>query len=112
MTRSTDPAYHTNTNEEYAMPCAEALLASSLALMTGYVQGCCDDHRSLMAQKIIQHLVTLSQHPMLSPDFKTMLWNLHTRWLQQQRLSGGADVLPSLDPTEARLWHKTHEVLQ
>jgi len=107
-----DPAADACQDEEYAMPCAEALLASSLALMTGYVQGCCDDHRTLMAQKIVQQLVSLSQHPMLSPDFKTMLWNLHTRWLQQLRLDGAAEMLPPTDPPNASLWHKTHEVLQ
>jgi hypothetical protein len=96
-------------DEEYAMPCAEAMLASALALMTGYMQGCCDDHRTQMAQKIVQHLVSLSQHPMLSPDFKTLLWNLHSRWLAQTR----APAAPApLAQASAALWHPTHEVLQ
>ena len=113
------PADHTadstaeaRQDEEYAMPCAEAMLASALALMTGYVQGCCDDHRALMAQKIVHHLVTLSQHPMLSPDFKAMLWNLHSRWLQQaqQGLASAAQLLPQ--DMQRALWHSTHEVVQ
>jgi len=104
----------TGPDEEYAMPCAEALLASSLALMTGYVQGCCDEHREPMAQKIVEHLLSLSQHPLLSPDFKSLLWNLHTRWLQQSRRASAssASAYAPVDPAAARLWHKAPGAVQ
>jgi len=112
MNHPTNPvADDTRTDEEYAMPSAEALLASSLALMTGYAQGCCDSHRTQMAQKIVDNLATLCQHPLLSPDFQTLLWNLHTRWTQQ--LHASAAVLPpQAASTQAALWHKAAEVLQ
>ncbi len=114
MNQATDDTIHPDMreDEEYAMPCAEAMLASSLALMTGYMQGCCDDHRTQMAQKIVQHLVSLSQHPMLSPDFKTLLWNLHSRWLPQTHIQTPAPATVPLEHASAALWHKTHEVLQ
>ena len=111
MTRSTDPVDHTASDKEYAMPCAEALLASSLALMTGYVQGCCDDHRTQMAQKVVQNLLHLSEHPLLSPDFKTLLWNLHTRWLQQTHPRRAATTHLDL-PAATPLWHTTPETVQ
>ena len=51
-----NPADPLVSAEEYSMPCAEALLASTLALMTGYVQACCDDHRDAMGRKIVANL--------------------------------------------------------
>jgi hypothetical protein len=110
MSRSIDVTDHA-ADEEYAMPCAEALLASALALMTGYVQGCCDDHRTQMAQKVVQNLLHLSEHPMLSPDFKTLLWNLHTRWLQQTH-PARTTADHGDRPTATPLWHTTPETVQ
>ena len=97
-----------STDEEYQMPCAEALLAGTLALMTGHVQACCDNHRELMAGKIVANLDQLSAHPLLSAAFRTMLWNLRTRWqlqCEQQRAA-----LPA--QSDQRLWHSSPPGLQ
>ena len=126
-------------DEEYEMPCAEALLAGTLALMTGHAQSCCDDHRDLMARKVATHLSVLSQHPVLSPGFKSMLFKLQTRWANQKveqmaapqafcepdqrtlrNLAGDADSRLSLQVVSAVfeldqqrvLWHKTPETAQ
>jgi hypothetical protein len=113
MPRPTHQTEPVPADEEYAMPCAEALLASALALMTGYVQGCCDDHRTEMAQKVVQHLLHLSEHPLLTPDFKTLLWNLHTRWLQHTHPARTpATQAHTPLPTATPLWHKTPETVQ
>jgi hypothetical protein len=106
-----DAAGDAVTIEEYALPRAESLLAATLALMTGYVQGCCDEHRGPMAQKVVQHLLSLSQHPLLTPDFQTLLWNLHTRWLEQSRQSAPRAPLQAT-PVDAAFWHKAPEVVQ
>jgi hypothetical protein len=45
------------------LPLAEALLAGTLALMTGHAQACCEGQRALMAKKIIANLFMLSRHP-------------------------------------------------
>lgn len=93
-------------DEEYRMPCAEALLAAILALMTAHAQGsCCADHQRLIEQKVTAHLAMAAEHPLLSPDFRTMAWNLRARWqtLQQAR----PDVAP--DP---RLWHSSPPAVQ
>ena len=50
------PTSGTHCDEEYSLPCAEALLAGTLALMTGYVQACCDSHRDAMGRKIAANL--------------------------------------------------------
>ncbi|MCM2251078.1 MAG: hypothetical protein NDJ19_01835 [Ramlibacter sp.] len=95
-------------NEEYSLPCAEALLAGTLALMTGHVQACCDRQRGLMGLKITDNLSRLAAHPRLTPQFRTMLWNLRARW--QLQLQQHGDVAPS-EP-DRRLWHRESSSVQ
>lgn len=97
-----------HTNEEYTLPSTEVLLAGTLALMTGHVQACCGTHREAMVGKIVSNLATLSADPMLSPGFKTLLWSLRGRWLNQTP----ADQLAPLPATERHLWHTSPEVVQ
>ncbi len=94
------PAIDMNGDEEYSMPCAEALLAGTLALMTSAVQSCCDNHRGLIAQKIVSNLTHLSLQPQLSPDFRAMVWNLRRGWraLFEQAPATSVDQ-------DRRLWH-------
>ncbi len=66
--------------EQYTMPCAEAMLAGTLALMTGYAQQHDASVRSLMARKVVSNLFFLSGHPQLSDAFRTMVLNLRARW--------------------------------
>jgi hypothetical protein len=98
------------------LPCAEGLLAGTLALLTGHAQACCEDHRSLMAAKAASNLVQLSQHPLMSEGFKTVAWNLHLQWVQRVRAAQCASKpAPAMQdgPVHARaLWHTTPEVVQ
>ncbi len=55
-------------DEEHVMPCAEAMLAGTLALMTGHAQSTCATQRGLVGRKIRSNLFFLSQHPELSPS--------------------------------------------
>jgi len=93
--------------EEYHLPCAEALLAGTLALMTGHAQACCGDHRQLMTGKIVANLSQLAEHPILSPQFRTALWNLRKHWEVMQRQ--GQAVPAASDP---RLWHASPSSFQ
>jgi hypothetical protein len=93
-------------DEEYSLPCAEALLAGTLALMTGHVQACCDNHRALMARKITANLAQLAEHPLLSPAFRAMLWNLRTRWQLQLERDG------ALERPNESLWHASPAAMQ
>mgnify|MGYP007091142374 CR=1 FL=1 len=44
-------------DEEYTLPSVEALLAGTLALLTGYAQSAPDcAHRPLMARKVVSNL--------------------------------------------------------
>ncbi|CAM3366738.1 hypothetical protein [Polaromonas hydrogenivorans] len=105
------------------MPSAEALLAGTLALMTGIAQGCCDRHRQMMSHKIIANLAQLADHPMASPGFRATAANLRVFWVRLLRQgdapagadqatapSGHAEPLRS-DPHRA-LWHATPETVQ
>lgn len=95
-------------DEEYSMPCAEALLAGTLAVMTAQAQACCADQRALMTAKIVVNLSMLAEHPLLSPPFRTMLWNLRTRW-QAQMEGGGPQARAEAD---RRLWHTSPACMQ
>ena len=97
-----------NHIEEYTMPSAEALLAGTLALMTGHVQASCCVHRELMADKIVSNLSALAEAPVLSPAFKAMLQNLCQRWQNQ----GQDAALAQLSATEHSLWHSSPEAMQ
>ncbi len=94
-------------DEEYGMPCAEALLACTLALMTGHAQACCAGQRGLMACKVADSLQMLARHTALSPQFCALLGQLQQRWAQQD---GGGDGLVRLPPQW--LWHQAPEALQ
>jgi hypothetical protein len=97
---------HHNTcetcDEEYTLPPVEALMAGTLALLTGYAQSAPDcPHRPLMAAKLVSNLFFLSGHPDLSGPMQTMLANLRTRWqLEAERQRPDA-----LAPTPMPLWH-------
>ncbi len=95
----------TSTEEEYVLPCAEALLAGTLALMTAYAQGspnCCG--RPLMAAKLVSNLIRLSHHPAFTPTMHTVLHRLCGSW--QQQVTGNAATMPT------PLWHGTPQALQ
>lgn len=98
-------------DEEYSLPCAEALLAGTLALMTGWAQACCDGHREPMARKIVANLQSLAQLEALTPHFRTMLWSLQTRWAQQCTNVRAGEALVAAEARRA-LWHSAPEALQ
>jgi len=93
-----------------------ALLAGTLALMTGHAQACCEGQRAQMAKKVIANLFMLSRHSNASPNFKAIAANLHPLWvrlLKQGPEQPQQGLLPAdhLDPHRV-LWHTTPETLQ
>lgn len=75
--------------------------------MTGYAQACCDNQRQLMNAKIVTNLSQLGEHPILSPQFRTALWNLRTHWEVMQRQRSAA--VTASDPG---LWHTSPSPFQ
>ena len=105
----------TSCVEEYDLPQAEALLAGTLALMTGYVQACCDSHRDAMGRKVAGNLQLLAQAQGLTPHFRTMLWSLQERWAQQCTAAGDdLQARAALSAAEQRrsLWVAAPEAVQ
>ena len=105
----------TSCVEEYDLPQAEALLAGTLALMTGYVQACCDNHRDAMGRKVVTNLQLLAQAEGLTPHFRTMLWSLQERWAQQCTAAGDdLQARAALSAAEQRraLWVAAPEAVQ
>ncbi len=93
------------TDEEYLIPGPEALMASTMALMTGHVQSTCAAHRAAMAAKIVANLGALSNDPLLSPGFQTLVWSLRTRWQAQGHVAAPGSQMQGL-------WHSSPEWLQ
>lgn len=71
--------------EEYELPTVEAMLAGTLALMTGYSQALQaalhPEQRVLMGSKIGRNMLLLAEHPQLSAAFKNVLRGLQQRWV-------------------------------
>lgn len=108
MYRTSRPDADTTADdaEEYTMPCAEAMLAGTLALMTGYAQQQDAGVRSLMARKVVSNLFFLSGHPHLSDGFRAMLGNLRTRWqMDGQAAVSGTDAVAI--GNSIRNWHSS-----
>ncbi|MCW5654761.1 hypothetical protein [Hydrogenophaga sp.] len=91
------------SDEEYTLPSVEALLAGTLALMTGYAQSAqACPHRALMAGKLVSNLLRLAAHPQLSPPMQAMLGNLGTRWQIELENAHTAALAPT---PPSSLWH-------
>lgn len=65
---------------EYTLPRVEAMLAGTLALMTGHAQNMCPNRRMLMALKIRHNLQELQAQEGLSEAFRTVLQRLAHQW--------------------------------
>jgi|SRR5689334_17309566 len=84
--------------EEHELPSVEAVLAGTLALMTGYSQALqaeLDPQRRItMGEKIGHQLGLLVEHPLLSSGFRQVLSGLQSRWQQMSectRAAAGSD---------------------
>lgn len=108
-TVSTDADDGDDADESYTLPAVEALMAGTLALLTGYAQSAADcQHRRPMARKLVDNLQLLGQHPQLSAPMRILLGNLRTRW--QIELARADTDAPALPP--APCWHAAPHRLQ
>lgn len=74
---------------EYLLASSEALLAGTLALMTGQAQASSHEARCLMTHRICANLDELGRHPALNPDFRAAVRNLYGHWCRlDAELSG------------------------
>jgi hypothetical protein len=90
----TDAAWD-ESSQEYVMPCAEAVLMATMALMTGHAQNKNEQHLQWIAHKISVNLEILATHPSLSDGFKKALSRLVTAWVRQTLIDPSACNKPS-----------------
>jgi len=68
------------------LPCAEALLAAVVALMSAHANPAPDarvdpdTHRRLLARKVVSNLFFLRQHPALSAPLRRVMAQAHAHW--------------------------------
>ena len=97
-------------DEDYVLPSVDALMAGTLALMTGYAQAPSDgEHRPLMGKKLVSNLFFLARHPQVSPVMRCMLGKLRTRW--QLALETDDPPVPR-EPAPTASLHEAHGTLQ
>ncbi len=131
MIEHTNPACAEDGELEFVMPCAEALLAGTLALMTGHARCGCAQHRDMMARKAAVNLHTLSGHPHISDSLRTVAKKLYQQWVEiiqtdlVKSMSAAVQAVPSAADHEAFTreqlgkalhhranWHTTPETIQ
>jgi hypothetical protein len=92
-------------SEEHELPAVEAVLAGTLALMTGYTQALQaelnPEHRVAMGAKIGRNLCLLADHPALSEPFRRILLGLQARWQLISRCT--LQAAPSVETHALRL---------
>jgi hypothetical protein len=80
--------------EEHELPSVEAVLAGTLALMTGYSQALQAEldpqNRVAMGEKVSDNLGLLIDHPQLSLGFRQVLFGLQQRWLAMSECTRSA----------------------
>lgn len=98
-----------------SLPCAEALVAGTVAAMTAWADPCptCplgpEGQRRLLARKLVSNLCLLTQHPGLSPELRQVMALAHQRWVGLLDRSAGPDadtrVLAAGPVPAAGRWH-------
>ena len=101
-------------DEEYLLTETEAQLATVLALMTGFSQGCCAVHRSPMAERVAEQLLRMAHGAELSSDMRDFLLRLGQRWGRvAQALEQPAQQAAQDDFSHPHAhWHHSPETLQ
>ena len=90
------PSPAANADDGIALPCDQALLAATLALMTAYANPCPEarvdaaTQRRLMARRIVSNLFFLREHPALGPGMRQVVGAVHGHWVALARLLEGA----------------------
>ena len=107
-------------DEEYLLTETEAQLATVLALMTGFSQGCCAVHRSPMAQRVAEQLARMAEGcdgNERSDDMRHFLQKLGQRWatvaqvLAQPEQATEASFDDEFSQPQPH-WHHSPETLQ
>lgn len=101
-----------------ALPSAEALLAGTMALMTGVIERAAlaqplaaHGQSLMMSAKVRVNLLRLTEHPHLSAPFRATLARLQAHWERLALPGGVPETAPAPEP-DRRLWHRSPERVQ
>jgi hypothetical protein len=88
------PSDSSDAIEEYELPCSEAVLAGTLALMTAYSQSLQAERdpaqRLAISLRVAHNLERLGDQPALSEPFRALSGRLATLWRQMARCTADA----------------------
>jgi hypothetical protein len=121
MHRSNTTRPCTNQDINVELSSLDAVLASTLALMTGYAQHQCEQGdaqcRHSMAHKIASNLASLTSHPKLSQSMAMVMRHLQGHWhtlLALDQLETRCSQSPDARAasTVAALWLPPHSSVQ
>lgn len=101
-------------DEEYLLTEGEAQIATALALMTGFSQGCCAVHRAPMAGRVSEQLAHMARAADLSADMRDFLLRLCQRWAHvAQALKSESEPAQREEFSQPPMhWHHSPETLQ
>jgi hypothetical protein len=94
-------------DDELTLPCDQALIACTFALMTAYAQPAADarvdaaTQRRLIARKVVSNLFFLREHPQLGDSMRRVVTQVHQHWRLLVEQTEGAGR--AADATPARL---------
>ena len=92
--RTPPPSDGNDPVEEYELPCSEAMLAGTLALMTGYSQALQAERdpaqRLAISLRVAHNLERLAGQPALSEPFRALSGRLAGLWQQMARCTADA----------------------
>lgn len=98
----------TEDSHDETLPSVEAVLAGTLALMTGVAEHPLKgmrplEVRRLMAGKVVDNLLELGSHPQLSDPMRRVMRKLCCHW---QRIAAPVDGAAEGDVPSCALWHR------
>jgi hypothetical protein len=107
------PMHETNDAlETHVLPCAEAVLAGTLALMTGHAQCGCKNQKRMMASKISANLAGIDSLTGLSPNFKIVMQRLQAHWERLAATEYSAALHADGMPTDSPAAHAPPALVQ
>jgi hypothetical protein len=102
-------------SDEITLPCAQALLAGTLALMSAYaaplagsVGATTAECRAQMARKVVENLFFLREHPGLAPAMRAVVTKLHVHWSALVDPAPASPTVVPAAPVRARAAARLH----